>query len=89
MASVSLKAERPCLTVNFGDDEYKVPLTFTRDEYKDLGEREDEQDAAIFDFFRKYLGDIVDQIGDDDVIALIKAWRDARNELNGTNLGEA
>lgn len=89
MASVKLKAERPVLTVDVGGEEqFAVPLTFTRAEYEKLG-KADSPDIAIFDFFRTYLGDVVDELGDDDVMALVTAWRDARAELGEPDMGES
>ncbi len=88
MASVTLRAERPVLTVNIGDErEVGVPLTLTRTEYETIGKAADAE-AAVFEFFRKYLGDVVDDLGDDDLTALFTAWRDARAALGEPDMGE-
>ena len=80
MAEITLKKERPVLTVNVGDEQIKVPLTFNRAEFEELGAAEDKVDA-IGRFFEKYLGEVYSQIGDDDINALFKAWTDARAEI--------
>lgn len=84
---ISLKSERPCLTVNAGDCQYKVPLTFNRCEFEEIGRSADQQ-SAMNDFFAKYLGDIYDQLGDDDLMALYGAWANARRELGAPSMGE-
>ncbi len=88
MASVTLRAERPVLTVNIGDErEVGVPLTFTRAEFVEMGKAADPTEG-MFGFFRTYMGDVVDMLGDDDLSALIKAWTDARAEIGEPGLGE-
>lgn len=87
MAEVTLKRERPSLTVNVGDERYEVPLTFTRSELSELGASEDKVEAAAA-FFSKYLGDVYDMLGDDDVAALMQAWTDARAEIGAPDMGE-
>ena len=84
---VTLKHVRPVLTVNVGDDVYRVPLTFNRAEYEALGAAEDKVDATN-DFFAKYLGDVFDELGDDDVAVLLNAWTEARKELGMPEMGE-
>jgi len=88
MADVTLKAKRPVLTVGIGDDrEAELPLTLTHDEYTDFG-KADSPEEAMLAFFRKYLGEVVDEIGDDDMTALIRAWSDARTTLGEPSMGE-
>jgi len=85
---VTLKRERPVLTVNIGDDEQKrVPLTFTRAEMEELGSADDTA-QAMYTFFGRYLGDVVEMLGDDDLSALFDAWREAREELGMPDMGE-
>jgi len=84
---VTLRGERPTLTVNVGDESMHVPLTFTRAEMVDLGEREDKMEA-IGAFFETYLGDVYERLGDDDVALLLQAWTDARAELGMPDMGE-
>lgn len=84
---VTLKRERPVLTVNVGDERLYVPLTFTREEYTQLGTAEDKTEA-IDAFFEKYLGDIIHELGDDDYMALLGAWSDARKEVGAPGMGE-
>ena len=84
---ITLKAERPTLKVHVGDDVIEVPLTFTHAEYAAMAKAEDGSEA-IFDFMRKYLGDVFDALGDDDFIALVSAWRDGRAEIGAPDMGE-
>lgn len=88
MAEVTLKPSRPVLTVHVGDDSIEVPLTFTRSEFERVGQAEDKTEATI-GFFRSYLGDIIDEIGDDDFAALLGAWGDARKAIGMPDPGEA
>ena len=85
---ITLKTERPTLKVHVGDDTIEVPLTFTRSEYAEMAQAEDGSEA-MFGFLKKYLGDIFDAIGDDDLVALVGAWRDAREEIGAPDMGEA
>ena len=89
MAYVKLRAKRPTITVAIGDErEVEVPLTFTRSEFEAIGESED-SNSAVFEFFRTYLGDVVDDIGDDDFAALLNAWGEARAEIGEPPMGES
>jgi hypothetical protein len=72
--------------VNVGDESYGVPLTFNRAEYGELAEK-DGMDA-VSDFFAKYLGDVSDELGDDDLSALFDAWTRARVALGAPDAGE-
>ena len=86
--AVTIKAQRPTMTVNIGGErEVEVPLTFNRAEAVEFGKAEDGTDA-MFGFFRKYLGEVLDEIGDDDLNALLKAWTEGRRELGEPSLGE-
>ena len=88
MAAVTLKAERPSLTVDVGGErEVKVPLTFTHPEYVEIGGMDPGE--GMLEFFRKYLGDVIDEVGDDDLAALMKAWAEARAALGEPALGES
>lgn len=84
---VTLKAERPFLDVEVGEEHYKLPLTFTHTEYEEMAAAGDGP-KAIIGFFRKYLGDLVDMIGDDDFVILVKAWKEAREALGAPSAGE-
>lgn len=89
MADVKLRAKRPTMTVDVGGErEVEVPLTFTRAEFEAFGKAED-RETVLFDFFRTYLGDVVDEIGDDDLGALVSAWNDARKRISEPQLGES
>lgn len=86
MAEVTLKRERPMLTVNVGDESYGVPLTFNRSEYGELAEKGGME--AVNGFFAKYLGDVFDELGDDDMVTLLEAWTSARSAIGAPSLGE-
>lgn len=85
---VTLKGKRPTLTVNVGGERYQVPLTFSRTEFEELGRSEDKV-AATNAFFAKYLGDLYDELGDDDITALFNAWTSARSEIGAPDMGES
>lgn len=87
MAEVTLKRERPTLTVNVGDEQYHVPLTFLRSEIEEMG-RGDDTGEAMNRFFARYLGDVYDMFGDDDIMALVNAWSEARAEIGAPGMGE-
>ena len=84
---VTLKKERPVLTVNVGDEQVKVPLTFNRVEFGELGNAEDKENA-MDGFFERYLGEVYWQLGDDDITALYKAWTHARAKIGAPDMGE-
>jgi len=84
---VTLKGKRPTLTVNAGDETFHVPLTFNRVEFERLGKVEDKF-AAVGEFFAKYLGDVYDELGDDDLSTLLDAWLAARKEIGAPDMGE-
>ena len=89
MADVKLRAKRPTITVDIGGErEVEVPLTFTLSEFEVIGKTE-KRDSAIFEFFRTYLGDVIDEIGDDDFSALLNAWSEARAEIGEPSMGES
>lgn len=88
MAEITLKKERPALTVNVGDEQYQVPLTFTHTEMEQLG-KDGDSGAAVFSFFAKYLGDVYEQLGDDDLQTLIQAWTEARDAIGAPSMGES
>lgn len=87
MAEITLKKERPSLIVNVGDEQIKVPLTFNKQEFDEIG-RADDKVTVMNGFFEKYLGDVFNLIGDDDISALFKAWTDARAEIGAPGMGE-
>lgn len=84
---ITLKDERPVLTVNIGEEKKRVPLTFNRAEYIGLGKAEDKREATE-DFFRKYIGEVYDELGDDDVALLLDTWQRERMALGTPTLGE-
>ena len=84
---ITLKDERPALTVNYGGEQMRVPLTLNRMEMVAMGKAEDKEEA-IFDFFRKYLGDAIDEIGDDDLGMLVNAWNGERKAIGTPTMGE-
>ena len=88
MAEITLKRERPTLTVNIGDEQYHVPLTFTRSEMESIG-KDNDNGEAVFAFFEKYLGEVYDQLGDDDLSVLFQAWMGARAEAGAPGMGES
>ena len=76
------------LTVDADGELIKIPLTFNRSDLEIIGAAETPK-AKMDAFFAKYLGDIYDEIGDDDIKALTEAWGDARRELGMPDMGES
>ena len=85
---VTLKRERPTLTVNVGAEQLHVPLTLTRAELAEIG-KSDDMEAATGRFFAKYLGDVYDELGDDDLQVLMAAWSEARAAIGAPGMGES
>ena len=44
--------------------------------------------AATNRFLSKYLGDVYDQLGDDDIATLLNAWSSARAKIGAPGMGE-
>lgn len=88
MAEITLKRERPVLTVNIGDEQKRVPLTFNRAEFERMGATEDKAEA-MNGFLAKYIGEAFEELGDDDLIVLLNAWTEARSELGMPDMGES
>lgn len=84
---VKLKGKRPTLTVDVNGERMQVPLTFNRVEFEELGKADDKV-SAMASFFAKYLGDVYEELGDDDLMALYTAWTDARAEVGAPDMGE-
>lgn len=88
MAEVTLRGKRPTLTVIIGDEHIEVPLTFNRADLLMIGESEDNVEA-VNRFFAKYIGKAYDELGEDDLSALVAAWSSARSELGMPDMGES
>jgi len=90
MASVSIRAERPTMTVDIGGErEVAVPLTFNRAEFSAMTSAESNEDF-MFWFFGQYLGeDVMDAIGDDDLTRLVKAFSAEREKMGEPSMGES
>lgn len=88
MTTISLRDERPALTVEYGGAEYKIPLTFNRMEYIALNKADDKAEWGE-KFFRKYLTDeVYEAIDDLDMALILDTWKRERAALGTPTVGE-
>ena len=80
--------ERPFITVNIGGDERQLPLTFNSSDLDMMGQRDDAGDGMVA-FVAKYLGDVVYQLGDDQLMAILRTWNRCREPLMEPDVGES
>lgn len=80
--------ERPYITVNMAGDERRLYITFDSSDLELMGQYEDGGEA-VRAFFAKCLGDVVYDLGDDQLGALFKAWNDQRSAIGAPDLGES
>ena len=80
--------ERPYITVNLGGDERRLPLTFDSSDF-DLMGKTDDAGEGLKAFLAKYLGDVTYQLGDDQLMAIMRVWQQQRRALAEPELGES
>ena len=80
--------ERPYIIVNLAGDEHQLPITFNSEDMALVGAAEDPGEGFKA-FFAKYLGDVVYQLGDDQLTKLLNVWNAQRAELREPDLGES
>lgn len=86
---IELTSKRPTMTVSVDGDETKIPITLNRKEFTSLApiisKISDTKDADVMaefgpiiewfsDFARPYLGEIVDECGNNELMNLFKEW---------------
>jgi len=80
--------ERPTITVNLAGEERELPVTFDADDMKIVGSVDDSGEGMT-KFFAKYLGDVVYQLGDDQLMRILGVWTEQRRLVGAPELGEA
>lgn len=81
------RIERPSITVNMAGDVRELPVTFNDADLKLVGSADDTT-AGITAFFAKYLGEVVHELGDDQLSILLNAWIEQRKAIGAPELGE-
>lgn len=84
---LELTSKRPTMSVSIDGAAKSVPLTFTRREMQAIGSAEDKGEATMA-FFASYLGDCVEEMGDDQFVMLIREWEAARSGIGEPPMGE-
>lgn len=80
--------ERPFITVNMGGDERTLPLTFNDADLSLIGATEDGGEG-MKSFLAKYLGDVVRELGDDQLGTILRVWGEQRRLLGVPEVGES
>lgn len=80
--------ERPFITVNMGGDEKTLPLTFNDADLALIGSTEDGGEG-MKSFLAKYLGDVVRELGDDQLGTILRVWGEQRRLLGVPEVGES
>ncbi len=80
--------ERPTITVNLAGDEKTLPVTFNSADMELLAKAGDPE-KGIKAFFAKYLGDVVLELGDDNLKTLLTVWTEQRKAVGAPELGES
>lgn len=81
--------ERPYIVVNLAGEEKRLPVTFNDSDMALIGSNEDSAGDGFKAFFAKYLGNVVYELGDDQLSTLLKVWNAQREELGGPDMGES
>lgn len=102
---IKLTSKRPTMTVSVDDAEVKIPISLNRKEFTSLApivskidDAKDTDAMAEFgpvlewfsDFARPYLGDIVDECGNNELMELFKEWFSEFQAVSGVEtVGES
>lgn len=89
---LSLVSKRPTIEFELDGEVKSVPVTFNRADMAKVGDIDmtNDADAAgwFLEFLRSYMGDIVDELGDDVITAISTEWNAAREALGEATVGE-
>lgn len=93
---LTLTSERPSLAVEVDGEVRKLPVTLNRAELASMmktkaggAARPEEFMEWFYSFARRYLGDVVDECGDDALSSLIREWSAEREKVGEPGLGES
>lgn len=82
--------ERPYIMVCIAGEEHQLPITFNDADLALVGSFGNEADKGFKAFFAKYLGDVVYEMGDNQLSQLLTSWQAEREALTGVpELGES
>lgn len=80
--------ERPYITVNIGGEERQLPLTFNSSDLDLMGQHVEAGEGMVA-FVAKYLGDVTYQLGDNQLMAVLRTWNKCREPLMEPDVGES
>jgi len=88
MAEVILKRKKvEVLKATIGDETYSIPLA-TSVPYLIL--KNMRTDEKVIEFFKEYIPeDVFNGLLTDEIVQLVKAWKDATQEAAGASVGES
>ena len=89
---LSLSTRRPTVSFELDGEVVEVPVTFTRAEMVAIAGVDAEDATAqlgwFSEFLRAYVGDRVDEMGDDVIVAIMGEWAAAREGVGEPLMGE-
>jgi hypothetical protein len=88
MAEITLRGTRPMLDVRIDTELHELPLTFNAREVEAFGKAADKT-VAMHDFYRAYLGEAFDRLGDDELLALDNIFVAERKRIGEPDMGES
>lgn len=80
--------ERPYIVVGIEGEDKQLPITFNSEDMAIVGGASDPGEG-IKAFFAKYIGDVVYQLGDDQLTKVLNVWNAQRAALSEPELGES
>lgn len=89
MAKVIIKKKKQTevLKATIGDKTYSIPLASSIPYVQLKAMKTDEQ---VIQFFKEYIPDeVFDELLTDELVQIVKAWRDATVESQGASAGES
>lgn len=89
---LSLTSKRPTIEFELDGEVKTVPVTFSRADIAKVGSiggaTANDATEWFFEFLRSYVGDVVDELGDDVITAISAEWNSAREALGEATVGE-
>lgn len=83
---IEVSTKRHTMTLMVDGEPCEIPLTFTAHELVEMN-RSGQREAAMFDFFSKYVPGF-DSMGDDALNAILSEWTRLREEIGEPDMGE-
>lgn len=90
---IKISTERPYIEVQIdGGEPKRIPTTLTRLELASVADVDTESVAEnigwFAEFLRTYIGDVVDELGDDAYNEILQEWNEARGVSGAPSMGE-